>query len=270
MQASVRMRACAHEETPTPAIPLEKRTHLDIDRRILLCLDLVILLRWIHVSHPRSCISSLALDVNRALDRRRNRKSQRVDGVDEQRRKKNVKEGCRRNVRHSSWLPNQLRTPSSVLLSCTMTEFVSERIRDDLNSFATAVWGNAQAVLKRDHTIGVEYIDLTRHVDAFKFFLGSAVRDHVKILVRDEYRAALHALETNDTYCNGACVTGQPGIGTSYNLNLVRLIHASREDAVPRLCTGHTSRAATHGCMAAPDWQPVLCGVQRYSNVPLF
>ena len=39
--------------------------------------------------------------------------------------------------------------------------------------------------------------------------------DHVKILVRDEYRTALHELETNRTYRRGAHITGQPGIGTS-------------------------------------------------------
>ena len=70
-----------------------------------------------------------------------------------------------------------------------MSELVSEFRRNNLNSFASAVWGNAQAVLKRDHTTGVHYIDLTAYHDAFEFLLGSAFQ-HVKILVRDEYRIA--------------------------------------------------------------------------------
>jgi hypothetical protein len=95
-----------------------------------------------------------------------------------------------------------------------MSEFISKHGRDNLNSFASAVWGNPQAVLKRDHTIGVDYIDLTAYHDAFEFLLGSAFQ-HAKILVRDEYRTALHELETNNTYRRGAYVTGQPGIGKS-------------------------------------------------------
>ena len=96
-----------------------------------------------------------------------------------------------------------------------MTEFISKHRHDNLNSFASAVWGNTQAVLKRDRTTGVHYIDLTAYHDAFEFLLGSAFQ-HVKILVRDEYRIALHELETSNTYRRGAYVTGQPGIGKLY------------------------------------------------------
>ncbi|KAF8552965.1 hypothetical protein OG21DRAFT_1485803 [Imleria badia] len=94
-----------------------------------------------------------------------------------------------------------------------MTELVPNRERDSLKSFAEAVWGNAQAFLKQDHTTGAEYIDMTEHPHAFKVLLGPAVRHQAKILVREEYRIALHELETNDTYRYGAYITGQPGIG---------------------------------------------------------
>ena len=99
--------------------------------------------------------------------------------------------------------------------SRTMTELIPNRDRDSLKSLAEAVWGNAQAFLKQDRAIGVEYIDLTGHRDAFKVLLGSAITEQAKILVREEYRTALHELETNNGYRRGAYVTGQPGIGKS-------------------------------------------------------
>jgi len=74
------------------------------------------------------------------------------------------------------------------------------------------VWGNSQAVLKQ-HPGGFEFIDLGAYFPAFQsFFAGKLIHD--KLLVRNEYRMTLEALETN-TYKAGAYVTGQPGIGES-------------------------------------------------------
>ena len=96
-----------------------------------------------------------------------------------------------------------------------MTELVPKRDRDNLKSFAEAIWGNAQAFLKHDYAMGIEYIDLAGYRDAFNVLLGPAIRGQVKILVREEYRTALRELETNETYHYGAYITGQPGIGKS-------------------------------------------------------
>ncbi|KAF8548541.1 hypothetical protein OG21DRAFT_1500960 [Imleria badia] len=116
--------------------------------------------------------------------------------------------------------------------SCTMTELVPNRDRDSLKSFSEAVWGNAQAFLKQDHAMGVEYIDLTGYRHAFKVLLGPAVRDQVKILVREEYRTALHELETNDTYHYGAYITGQPGIGKTLFLAYVLVARLGQKRTV--------------------------------------
>lgn len=83
---------------------------------------------------------------------------------------------------------------------------------DTLKNFARMVWGNSQAVLKQ-HPEGFEFIDLGAYFPAFRsFFAGILVHD--KLLVRNEYRMALEALEAN-RYKAGAYVTGQPGIGES-------------------------------------------------------
>ncbi|KAI9462208.1 hypothetical protein HD554DRAFT_2289333 [Boletus coccyginus] len=81
---------------------------------------------------------------------------------------------------------------------------------DALNEFAQLVWGNSQAVLKR-HPRGFEFIDLGGYLPAFRSFFARVVV-HDKLLVRNEYRVALQALETN-SYEAGVYVTGQPGIG---------------------------------------------------------
>ncbi|KAN0073583.1 hypothetical protein V8E55_012190 [Tylopilus felleus] len=114
----------------------------------------------------------------------------------------------------------------------TMTELVPNRKRDSLKSFAEAAWGNAQDFLKQDHAMGVEYINLTEHHLAFEILLGWAVRDQVKILVREEYRTALHELETNNTYHYGAYITGQPGIGKTLFLAYVLVAHLGQKRTV--------------------------------------
>lgn len=104
-----------------------------------------------------------------------------------------------------------------------MTEFIS-KYSDNLNSFASAVWGNTQAVLKRDRTTGVHYIDLTAYHDAFEFLLGSAFQ-HVKILVRVNiashcmnWRQVIHTVEGLMLLDNlvSVCHTGTFWIGTLY------------------------------------------------------
>ncbi|KAI9568810.1 hypothetical protein HD554DRAFT_2021674 [Boletus coccyginus] len=78
-----------------------------------------------------------------------------------------------------------------------------------LNQFTREIWGNPGAVLKQ-HPGGFQFIDLGPYFDAFQsLFAGVALHD--KLLVRDEYRIALQALE-EDTYKRGAYVIGPPGI----------------------------------------------------------
>ncbi|KAN0077949.1 hypothetical protein V8E55_010006 [Tylopilus felleus] len=113
-----------------------------------------------------------------------------------------------------------------------MTELIPNRKRDSLKSFAEAAWGNAQAFLKQDHAMGVEYINLTEHHLAFEILLGPAIIDQVKILVREEYRTALHELETNNRYRRGAYVTGQPGIGKTLFLAYVLVAHLGQKRTV--------------------------------------
>ncbi|KAF8554858.1 hypothetical protein OG21DRAFT_1010570 [Imleria badia] len=114
-----------------------------------------------------------------------------------------------------------------------MTELGTNRDRDSLKSFRVeAVWGNAQAFLKQDLTTGVEYIDLTGHRYAFQVLLGPAVKDQAKILVREEYRTALHELETNHTYRHGAYITGQPGIGKTLFLAYILVKHLGQRRTV--------------------------------------
>ncbi|KAI9572496.1 hypothetical protein HD554DRAFT_1546856 [Boletus coccyginus] len=85
-----------------------------------------------------------------------------------------------------------------------------DRYRPLLTRFAREVWGNPGAVLQQ-HLGGFQFIDLGAYFDAFQsFFAGVQLRD--KLLVREEYRIALKALE-EDTYKGGAYVVGQPGIG---------------------------------------------------------
>jgi len=96
----------------------------------------------------------------------------------------------------------------------TGIRLLSEKEHADLNRFASAVWGNAGAVLKRSGSRDTEFIDLEGYFHTFRpLFIGALKYD--KILVRDEYRTALLALET-DRYYLGAYVTGQPGIGKSW------------------------------------------------------
>lgn len=78
-----------------------------------------------------------------------------------------------------------------------------------LTEFSKTVWGKPGALLKCSGNI--KYIDLNGH-KAFQALFAGEVDD--KILVRDEYHAALEELQ-KDTYRRGAYVTGQPGIGKS-------------------------------------------------------
>lgn len=139
-----------------------------------------------------------------------------------------------------------------------MAEYVSKHRIANLNVFASTVWGNAEAVLKQGNPIGVDYVDITQYMDAFEFLLGPAIPYYRKILIREEYRIALHALETKLAYRQAAYVTGQPGIGKSQvtflealKSSLVLLISPCREDTFPCLCACCMSREATSSCLGA-------------------
>ncbi|KAF8347713.1 hypothetical protein F5887DRAFT_953802 [Amanita rubescens] len=100
---------------------------------------------------------------------------------------------------------------SRSLLSRTMA--TASREHAQLTEFSKTVWGKPGALLKSSGDI--EYIDLEGHEVFRALFAGEL--NGGKILVRDEYRAALEELE-KDTYRRGAYVTGQPGIGKTYFL----------------------------------------------------
>ncbi|KAI0000819.1 hypothetical protein BJV74DRAFT_820874 [Russula compacta] len=123
-------------------------------------------------------------------------------------------------------------TVSSHNLCYTMAGPPSQRVLDNLKSFARAVWGNpkSKSIWKRSST-GVDYIDLTDHVAAARFLFGSAGR-RGKILVREEYHVALRALETEKTYTEGAYVTGQPGIGKTLFLAYVLVVRLEKQQTV--------------------------------------
>ncbi|KAF8124980.1 hypothetical protein EV363DRAFT_1177291 [Boletus edulis] len=87
---------------------------------------------------------------------------------------------------------------------------VADRVRAELNQFASMIWGKSQAV-RRPHPAGFEYIHLEGYRFGFRALLGPAIEEE-KILIRDEYRIALQTLQT-DAYKRGAYVTGHPGIG---------------------------------------------------------
>ena len=90
-----------------------------------------------------------------------------------------------------------------------MTEYIySEGECAQLKQFASAVWGDSKAVLRRSGDI--EFIDLKDYPVFRHLFAGPLFHD--KILVREEYRIALRELETR-MYDRGAYVTGQSGIG---------------------------------------------------------
>ncbi|KAI9568825.1 hypothetical protein HD554DRAFT_2171964 [Boletus coccyginus] len=98
-----------------------------------------------------------------------------------------------------------------------------------LNQFACKVWGNPGAVLKQ-HPGGFQFIDLGPYFDAFRsLFAGVALPD--KLLVRDEYRIALQALE-EDRYKQGAYVVGQPGIGKTLFLVYVLVVRLGQKQSV--------------------------------------
>lgn len=86
-----------------------------------------------------------------------------------------------------------------------------------LNRFAHAVWDKPQALLRPLGPQGVEFIDLSEFFLAFRYLTSGILRND-RILVRDEYRAALPVLQTDSIYQNGAYVTGQPGIGESQTM----------------------------------------------------
>jgi len=131
-----------------------------------------------------------------------------------------------------------------------------------LNRFAREVWDNPGAVLKQ-HPGGFQFIDLGPYFDAFQsFFAGVVLND--KLLVKDEYRLALQALE-EDIYKRGAYVVGQSGIGESWtnirstpNLNFRGSSHLVRENIFPCVFSCYAPWPERGGCAAVPRWLRLL------------
>ncbi|KAF8552150.1 hypothetical protein OG21DRAFT_1486446 [Imleria badia] len=91
----------------------------------------------------------------------------------------------------------------------------SNREYDLLNKFSRTAWGHPKFLFKTldASSTGVfEFIDLGEYFTVFRVLFAGIVR-HPRILVRDEYRVALDALQGNKAYDSGAYVIGHPGIG---------------------------------------------------------
>ncbi|KAI9462558.1 hypothetical protein HD554DRAFT_2316305 [Boletus coccyginus] len=88
-----------------------------------------------------------------------------------------------------------------------------------LEAFRRDVWGNPSIFVQKSespHRPGqtVEYLNLEGHLAAVQLFCGALMRK--ELLVIQEYRNAMDKFKSNDlSYKNGACITGQPGIGKS-------------------------------------------------------
>lgn len=85
-----------------------------------------------------------------------------------------------------------------------------------LNKFSRMAWGHPGFLFRYldDASTGpIEFIDLGEYFLAFQA-LFAGILDHPRVLVRDEYRTALDALQ-GDEYYRGACVIGHSGIGKS-------------------------------------------------------
>ena len=89
-----------------------------------------------------------------------------------------------------------------------------------LHSFWKGVWGNPSIFkVKSTRQSGrtVEYLDLEGHLQAVQFFCNIIMKK--ELLVVQEYHNAMDTFKSGTSYKNGACITGQPGIGT----NIVQL-----------------------------------------------
>lgn len=119
----------------------------------------------------------------------------------------------------------------------------------DLNRFANRVWGIPEALIRRLPQGATEFIDLGEYFEAFTRLSSNIIR-HEKILVREEYRTALQALQ-KDEYQGGVYLTGQPGIGEfEDDVGRNSKLNATREDVLPRVRARPISRQKTAGCVA--------------------
>ncbi|KAF9231135.1 hypothetical protein BU15DRAFT_82778 [Melanogaster broomeanus] len=92
----------------------------------------------------------------------------------------------------------------------------------EAEEFRSTVWGNNE-VFKMSQTVDVngkrhafDYLDFGNHLPALKTVCG--LMDSRFMVVREEYRLAMKALEEAEIYRKGAAVLGQPGIGKTYFL----------------------------------------------------
>ena len=97
-------------------------------------------------------------------------------------------------------------------MSSMPSDFGNEEY-DLLSKISRHAWGHPELFLKNGTfpDIGdIEYVDLSKYLPAVD--ICSSGPELSLVLVRDEYRLALQALQ-RPTYARGAYVTGQPGIG---------------------------------------------------------
>lgn len=129
-----------------------------------------------------------------------------------------------------------------------MIESLYKEQRAQFNLFASTVWGNPNAIL--EHSGDIEFINLKPYPALQSLFIGTRWSD--KILVREEYRIALHALET-ETYYRGAYVTGQPGIGKTSSVRMAsNLTWCGRQDFLPHLHSCYASWTEACYCTSVP------------------
>lgn len=89
-----------------------------------------------------------------------------------------------------------------------------------LTKLRDKVWGD-EVVFKQqlnwtdpgpEHSHTAEYLDFGEHLTAIQVIAPTVFEP--QFLVREEYRHAIETFEQDDVYNKGACIMGQPGIGT--------------------------------------------------------
>lgn len=103
----------------------------------------------------------------------------------------------------------------------------SQNILDALQIFANAAWHNPSAFRRTHHSStsrDVEYLHLQEHSIALRYVFGTTLAGYNKILVRDEYRQALQALQADSVYKQGMYIIGQPGIGKTFSISRTSLV----------------------------------------------
>ena len=107
---------------------------------------------------------------------------------------------------------NPDNTTMSSTLADTLESFGNNKY-ELVSEISRQAWGHPELFFKQQTfpDVGnIEYVDLGKYLSSIRLCIGEVNLGHV--IVRDEYRIALEALQ-QPLYARGAYVTGQPGIG---------------------------------------------------------